>query len=298
MSSQPDRMSVPEPNVPVEADVPPVNERPTASRKAVIRRAGADGQVRPRSELLATEEPFDIRINAEGHEIKATVTMRTPGNDFELATGFLYAESVLGSKDDLSAVRYCQPQAEQQYNVVTVDLRGPMPEMATLDRMYYSGSGCGVCGKASIDRTALLGIPAQGEGPRVAPELLLSLPERLQKRRKLFDRTGGVHGAGVFDGQGNLECAREDVGALNAVDKVVGWALLQDRLPLADRILVVSGRAGYDLVQKALRAGAGILCADGAPSTLAVDLAARFGLTLIGYRSDGIDIYSGERRVG
>lgn len=289
---------MPEPKAPVDNEVGSTNERPTASRKVVIRRAGVDNQVRSRSEVLATEEPFDIRINAEGQEIKATVTMRTPGNDFELATGFLYAESVLDGKDDLSAVRYCQPQSEQQYNVVTVDLRGPMPAMATLDRMYYSSSGCGVCGKASIDQTALLGIPTQGEGPKVAPQLLLSLAERLRRRRKLFDKTGGVHGAGLFDAEGNLECAREDVDALNALDKVVGWALLQDRLPLADRILVVSGRAGFGVVQKALRAGAGILCADAAPSTLAVDLAARFGLTLIGYREDGLDIYSGERRVG
>jgi FdhD protein len=296
--SDSERVTLPKDNPISEPEAPAPNERPTASRKAVVRRAGADGQIRPRSEVLATEEPFDIRINAEGQEIKATVTMRTPGNDFELAAGFLYAESVLAGKDDLSAVRYCQPQTEQQYNVVTVDLRGPMPEMATLDRMYYETSGCGVCGRAAIDQTALRGIPAQGEGPKVPPELILSLPERLLRRRKLFDKTGGVHGAGLFDAEGKLECVREDVGAPNALDKVVGWALLQDRLPLADRILVVSGRASFDLVQKALRAGAGILCADAAPSTLAVDLAARFGLTLIGFGKHGFNVYSGERRVG
>lgn len=276
-----------------------MSERPAASRKSVVRRVGRHGQVRPGSEVVATEEPFDIRINAEGQEIKATVTMRTPGNDFELATGFLYAESVLSGKDDLSAVRYCQPQAEQQYNVVTVDLRGPMPEMATLDRMFYSNSGCGVCGKASMDQLALRGIPVQGDGLKVDSELILSLPERLRRGQKLFDKTGGVHAAGLFDAEGKLECVREDVGRHNALDKLVGWALLQDRLPLTDRILVVSGRASFELAQKALRAGAGMLCAVSAPSTLAVDLAGRFGMTLIGFlRDESFNVYCGEQRVG
>jgi FdhD protein len=276
-----------------------VSERPTATRKSMIRHVGGDGQIRPRSEVLATEEPFDIRINAEGQEIKATVTMRTPGNDFELATGFLYAESVLNGRDELAAVRYCQPQAEQQYNVVTVDLRGAMPEMATLDRMFYSNSGCGVCGKASMDQLAVRGIPAQGVGPKVSPELILSLPERLRKGQKLFDKTGGVHAAGLFDADGKLQAVREDVGRHNALDKLVGWALLQDRLPLTDHIVMVSGRASFELVQKALRAGAGMLCAVSAPSTLAVDLAARFGMTLVGFlRDDNFNVYCGEQRIG
>lgn len=275
-----------------------MNDRPAASRTGVVRQFRREGLVRPRSEVLATEEPFEIRLNAQGQEIKATITMRTPGNDFELAVGFLYAESVLAGKQDFHAVRYCQPQNEQQYNVVTVDLRGPMPDTATLDRNFYSNSGCGVCGKASLDQLAITGVPPLGEGPVVAPELILSLPDRLKKSQKLFAKTGGVHAAALFDGEGNLLAVREDVGRHNALDKLVGWALLQDRLPLTGHTILVSGRASFELVQKALRAGAGILCAVSAPSTLAVDLAARFGMTLVGFlRDDAFNVYAGEGRI-
>lgn len=272
--------------------------RPAAAQKIMVRRVLREGPPRPRSEVLATEEPFEIRLNAGGQEFKATITMRTPGNDFELAVGFLYAESVLSGKADLSAVRYCQPQKEQQYNVVTVDLRGPMPDTATLDRNFYSNSGCGVCGKASLDQLAITGVPPLGEGPKAASELILSLPERLQKGQRLFAKTGGVHAAGLFDAGGNLLCVREDVGRHNALDKLVGWALLADRLPLTDHLILVSGRSSFELVQKALRAGVGMLCAVSAPSTLAVDLAARFGMTLVGFlRDDSFNVYAGEGRV-
>lgn len=275
-----------------------MSERPTASRSGVVRRFRREGLNRPRSEVLATEEPFEIRLNAEGQEIKATITMRTPGNDFELAVGFLYAESVLAGKDDFYAVRYCQPQNEQQYNVVTVDLSGSMPDTATLDRNFYSNSGCGVCGKASLDQLAITGVPPLGEGPKLSLELILSLPERLKKGQKLFAKTGGVHAAGLFDAEGKLLAVREDVGRHNALDKLVGWALLQDRLPLTDHMILVSGRASYELVQKALRAGAGVLCAVSAPSSLAVDLAARFGMTLVGFlRDESFNVYTGEQRV-
>lgn len=275
-----------------------MSERPTASRSGVVRQFRRDALNRPRSEVLATEEPFEIRLNADGQEFKATVTMRTPGNDFELAVGFLYAESVLAGKQDLHSVRYCQPADEQQYNVVTVDLRGPMPDTATLDRNFYSNSGCGVCGKASLDQLAITGVPPLGEGPKLSPELILSLPERLHKGQKLFAKTGGVHAAGLFDAEGELLAVREDVGRHNALDKLVGWALLQDRLPLTGHTILVSGRASFELVQKALRAGAGVLCAVSAPSSLAVDLAARFGMTLVGFlRDEAFNVYTGEQRV-
>ena len=274
-----------------------MSERPGSFRRSVIRSFGRDGS-KPRTEVLATEEPMDVRIVAEGQEIKATVTMRTPGNDFELAAGFLYAESVLESKDDLAALRYCQPHDEQQYNVVSVHLRGLMPDTAALDRMFYVNSSCGVCGKASMDQLAVKGIPELGSGPKVGAELLLDLPNRLRKGQRLFARTGGVHAAGLFDSEGRLECVREDVGRHNAMDKLVGWALLQDRLPLTDSIVLVSGRASFELVQKALRAGVGMLCAVSAPSSLAVDLAARFGMTLVGFlRKDSFNVYAGEERV-
>lgn len=272
--------------------------RPGATRRSVVRRIGRDGRVQRSPEILATEEPFDVRINAGGQEIKATVAMRTPGNDFELAAGFLYGESVLSGKQDLAALRYCKPADEQNYNVVTVDLRGPMPETATLDRMFYANSSCGVCGKATLEQLEVIGVPRLGDGPRVSAELILSLPPRLRKAQKLFTKTGGVHAAGLFDAQGNLECVREDVGRHNALDKLVGWALLQDRLPLTGKIVVVSGRASYELVQKALRAGAGILCAVSAPSTLAVDVAAGFGMTLVGFlREDSFNVYAAEQRI-
>lgn len=275
-----------------------MSTRPTASRKGVVRQHRRDGLTRPKSEVMATEEPFEIRLNAEGQEIKATITMRTPGNDFELAVGFLYSESVLAGKQDFYAVRYCQPADEQQYNVVTVDLKGPMPDTATLDRNFYSNSGCGVCGKASLDQLAITGVPPLGEGPKVSPEFILSLPGRLAKGQKLFARTGGVHAAALFDADGELLAVREDVGRHNAMDKLVGWALLQDRLPLTDHVILVSGRASFELVQKALRAGAGIMCAVSAPSTLAADLAARFGMTLVGFlRDESFNVYTGEQRV-
>ncbi|HVL52130.1 MAG TPA: formate dehydrogenase accessory sulfurtransferase FdhD [Actinomycetota bacterium] len=275
-----------------------MSERPAASRPTVVRRVARDGKSRPRSETLATEEPLEIRLHAAGEERELTVTMRTPGNDFELATGFLYGESILTGKDDLIAVRYCQPQAEQQYNVVTVDLRGPVPETARLDRNFFTSSACGVCGKATLDQIEVTGVPDPGPGPRVSPETLLALPERLRRGQKVFSKTGGVHAAGLFDAEGDLECVREDVGRHNAMDKLVGWSFLQGRLPLSDRIVLVSGRASFELVQKALRAGAGMLCAVSAPSTLAVDLAARFGMTLVGFlRDESFNVYTGEERV-
>lgn len=276
-----------------------MSHRPGTSRRSTVQRVDRNGRVKARPEVLATEEPFDVRINAQGQEIKATVTMRTPGHDFELAAGFLYSEAVLGGKKDLASVRYCQPHDEQEYNVVTVDLRGPMPETATLDRLFYSSSSCGVCGKAALEQLEEIGVPALGSGPVVDPGLLLSLPDRMREAQKLLTKTGGVHGAGLFDAEGNLECVREDVRVHNAMDKLVGWAVLQDRLPLTDRIVVVSDRAGYDLVRKALRAGAGILCAVSAPSTLAIDVAARFGMTLVGFvREETFNVYAGEQRIG
>lgn len=272
--------------------------RPGASRSAVVRHVVRGGIRKPRSETLATEEPLDIRLNAGGREHPLSITMRTPGNDFELAAGFLYSESVIGSRDELEAVRYCQPHDEQQYNVVTVDLRGSMPDMDHTRRNFYASSACGVCGKATLDQIAVTSAPSLGPGPLASAELILSLPDRMKKAQKLFAKTGGVHAAGLFDAEGRLECVREDVGRHNAMDKLVGWAVLQDRLPLTDRIVVVSGRASFELVQKALRAGAGMMCAVSAPSTLAVDLASRFGMTLIGFlRQDSFNVYSGPERI-
>lgn len=226
------------------------------------------------------------------------MTMRTPGNDFELAAGFLYSEAILEGKAGLVSVRYCQPPAEQQYNTVTVDLRGPMPELDSLDRHFLTTSACGVCGKASLDQIAELGGPPLSEGPLVSGELLLSLPPRLRDAQTLFAKTSGVHAAALFDSQGNLECVREDVGRHNAMDKLVGWALMSDKLPLTDRIVMVSGRASFELLQKCLRAGSSLFCAVSAPSSLAVDVARRFGITLVGFlREGGFTVFAGESRI-
>jgi FdhD protein len=226
--------------------------------------------------------------------------MRTPGNDFELASGFLYGEGIISARADLDRVRYCvDPDVEQQYNAVTVDLRAPiMPDIGGLDRHFYTTSACGVCGKASLDAIAELGGPKLGPGPVLTEEAVLSLPDRLRDAQRIFERTGGLHAAALFDRDGHLIELREDVGRHNAMDKLVGWGLLEDRLPFTDHVVLVSGRASFELVQKALRAGAGFFCAVSAPSSLAVDVAKRFGITLVGFlRADGFNVYAGEERL-
>lgn len=275
-----------------------MSERPHSSVPAVVRRVTRDGTKR-RSDVVATEEPLEIRLKASGTEKTLAITMRTPGNDFELATGFLYGEGVLGSKDDLEGVRYCvDEKAQQQFNIATVDLRGPMPDIGGLDRHFYTTSACGVCGKTSLDQIAEVGGPPIGEGPRVSEELVLSLPQRLRDAQEVFEKTGGLHAAALFDADGDLECVREDVGRHNAMDKLIGWGLLEERLPFTDRIVLVSGRASFELVQKAVRAGVGFFCAVSAPSSLALDVARRFGMTLVGFlRPDGFNIYAGQERV-
>jgi FdhD protein len=279
--------------------VPWAKERPAASTPAVVRKFRRDGGSTRVPDALATEEPLEIRLTSGTEERVAALTMRTPGNDFDLAAGFLYSEGILAGKDDLYSVRYCQPPEEQQYNVVTVDLRGGMPELAHLDRHFLTTSACGVCGKASLDHIAELGGPPLGAGPVVSADLLLSLPARLAAGQRVFARTGGLHAAALFDAEGDLLCVREDVGRHNAMDKLVGWALLSEKLPLTDRIVMVSGRASFELVQKAVRAGAPIFCAVSAPSSLAVDVVRRFGMTLVGFlREDGFTAYAGETRIG
>ncbi|MEX2395191.1 MAG: formate dehydrogenase accessory sulfurtransferase FdhD, partial [Actinomycetota bacterium] len=190
------------------------------------------------------------------------------------------------------------PPATQLFNIATVDLRGPMPDIAGLDRHFYTTSACGVCGKASLDQIEEIGGPPIGAGPRVDASLIRSLPERLRADQKVFERTGGLHAAALFDADGNVLCVREDVGRHNAMDKVVGWGLLEDTLPFTERIVLVSGRASYELVQKAVRAGASIFCAVSAPSSLAVDVAQRFGITLVAFlRNASFNIYTGEERI-
>jgi FdhD protein len=259
-----------------------------------------DGVAKPRSDQLAAEEPLEIRINTGGTDHQNSVTMRTPGNDFELAVGFLTTEGVISGRDDVDQVRYCVGgPTEQQYNIVTVALRpGVAFDSERLRRNFYATSSCGVCGKASLEALEVREGPALPGGPVVDAALLAELPARLRQGQKLFDRTGGLHAAGLFTPDGTLVVLREDVGRHNAVDKLVGWMILEGRFPAGESLLAVSGRASFEIMQKALAAGIPIVAAVSAPSSLAVDLAERFGMTLAGFVREGsMNVYAGKERI-
>jgi FdhD protein len=210
---------------------------------------------------------------------------------------------VVGGRDDVGRLSYCtdpEIDAEQQYNIVNVGLTGgAMPDLHTLERHFMTSSACGICGKASLDALELRGCPVVPPGPAVDPAVLPRLPDALRERQGLFESTGGLHAAGLFTTGGELVALREDVGRHNAVDKLIGWALLDGRLPLSDHLLMVSGRSSYEILQKALAAGIPVVCAVSAPSSLAVDLARRFGMTLVGFlRGQRFNVYAGEERLG
>ncbi|MEV7829222.1 formate dehydrogenase accessory sulfurtransferase FdhD [Streptomyces subrutilus] len=272
--------------------------RVTERRRVVRIRNGTTG-VRP--DTLVAEEPLEIRLNGK----PLAITMRTPGDDFALAVGFLVSEGVLARPDEVRAVTYCEGAAEDgsnTYNVVNVQLASgvPVPDI-TLERNVYTTSSCGLCGKASLDavRTATRFPGATAaDAVRVPAGLLALLPDRLRAAQKVFDRTGGLHAAGLFTAEGELLDVREDVGRHNAVDKIVGRALQAGRLPLAGAVLLVSGRASFELAQKAVMAGIPVLAAVSAPSSLAVDLALESGMTLVGFlRGPDMNIYAGEQRI-
>ncbi|GAA0314207.1 formate dehydrogenase accessory sulfurtransferase FdhD [Streptomyces polychromogenes] len=267
-------------------------------RRRVIRVRGGSAGVRP--DTLVAEEPLEIRLNGK----PLAITMRTPGDDFALAVGFLVSEGVIARASDVRAVTYCEGAAEDgsnTYNVVNVQLAAgvPVPDI-TLERNVYTTSSCGLCGKASLDavRTATRFPGLAADPVRVPAGLLSVLPDRLRAAQKVFDRTGGLHAAGLFSAEGELLDLREDVGRHNAVDKIVGRALQAGRLPLAGAVLLVSGRASFELAQKAVMAGIPVLAAVSAPSSLAVDLALDSGLTLVGFlRGPDMNIYAGEERI-
>lgn len=274
-------------------------------RKSSVRLARLDGgRVTRHSarDQVATEEPLEIRLIAGGTPKTVAITMRTPGNDFELAAGFLFAEGVIAGLNDIAAISYCLDgdlAEDQLYNVVNVELRtAALPDITSLERYFHSTSACGVCGRASLELLELRGCSPLAAGPEIAAGLLHELPARLRDAQGLFTATGGLHAAAVFTGEGNLEAIREDVGRHNAMDKVVGWALLNSRLPLSQHAALVSGRASFELVQKALIAKVPIFCAVSAPSSLAVDVAERFNMTLIGFLRNGRgNVYSGLERI-
>ncbi|KOV55570.1 formate dehydrogenase [Streptomyces sp. AS58] len=270
--------------------------RVTARRRVLRIREGTSSY---RPDTLVAEEPMEIRVGGR----PLTVTMRTPGDDFDLAAGFLVGEGVVHAAHEVTAVRYCAgatADGGNTYNVVDVALApGVAAPDASLERNFYTTSACGLCGKASLDavRTTAAWSVA-GDPLRVGPELLSALPDRLRAAQKVFDSTGGLHAAGLFSGDGELLCLREDVGRHNAVDKVVGHALRSGLVPLRGTVLMVSGRASFELVQKAVMAGIPLLAAVSAPSSLAVDLAAESGLTLVGFlRGTSMNVYTGTERL-
>jgi FdhD protein len=257
-----------------------------------------DGVRSERTDALAAEEPLEIRVQGPGQEQRSVaVTMRTPGGDFELAVGFLFTEGLI-APGDVHRVAYCdtQPGEDQRYNIVSVTLARPL-DADRLNRNFYATSSCGVCGKAALDDIEVRCAPV-ADGPEVPSEVLLSLPEALRKAQKVFDRTGGLHAAGLFTPEGRPVSVREDVGRHNAVDKVIGEQVLADRVPLADHVLQVSGRLSFEIVQKAAVAGIPIVSAVSAPSSLAVEAGERFGMTLVGFvRGERLNVYTRPERV-
>jgi FdhD protein len=276
--------------------------RRRGSKSSVRVRVVEEGRIRVRPDTLATEEPMEIRLISGDVRRTAAITMRTPGADFELAAGFLYGEGIVRSPEDILKISYCVDadlDAEQQYNIVNVKLRGSRDyDLKSLERHFYTTSACGVCGKASLEQLELRGCPMSLPGPNVAAEVIYSLPEKLRKAQGLFEATGGLHAAALFDARGNLVALKEDVGRHNATDKLVGWALLEGRLPLSDHIVMVSGRSSFEILQKCLAAEVPVVCAISAPSSLAVDVARRFGMTLVGFlRGKRFNVYTGHERI-
>jgi len=275
--------------------------RPGSTARAQVHTVRGD-RVEVRTDFVAAEEPMEIRLLAGRDRHRVAVTMRTPGHDFELATGFLFGEGVLADRHEVARISYCLDpdlDPEQQYNIVNVFLRaGRLPDLGRLERHFYTTSACGVCGKATLEALRIRGCPVLGEGPVVDAAVLRTLPDRLRAAQGLFTATGGLHAAALFTQEGELVALREDVGRHNAMDKLIGWAFLEGRLPLRDHVVMVSGRASFELVQKAVVAGIPVFCAVSAPSSLAVEVARAFGLTLVAFlRGDRFNIYSGFERV-
>ena len=279
----------------------PIDARPGAETRAKV--LTFDGGVASSgTDSLATEEPLEIRVSIAGRSKTVAVTMRTPGADFELAAGFLFGEGVISERDQIVQISYCKDTdlpEEQLYNIVIVELDpSSSPDLRPLDRHFYTSSACGVCGKANLEAIAMRGTGRLHDEVGVPAAVLTSLPDALRASQRVFERTGGLHSAGLFGVDGTLIAAREDVGRHNALDKLIGWAVLEGLVPLRGRIVMVSGRSSYELAQKCVSAGVPILCSVSAPSSLAVDVAVEFGLTLIGFvRGDRMNVYAGAERV-
>ncbi|HVF46689.1 MAG TPA: formate dehydrogenase accessory sulfurtransferase FdhD [Pyrinomonadaceae bacterium] len=278
-----------------------------------VRRVGAK-QGAGSVDSLAVEEPLEIRVafRRDGKRLHRpiSITMRTPGNDAELAAGFLFTEGIITSPEQIEEIKHCGLKIGKvqdaigrasalNSNTIRVDLAdGVDIDLKRLERHFYTSSSCGVCGKSSIEalRSGVIDLPS--DGPDISGDVILALPDRLRAAQDVFERTGGLHASALFAADGELDIVREDVGRHNALDKVIGAKFLAGELPLNDRLLLVSGRTSFELVQKALMAGIPIMAAVGAPSSLAVELAAEYGMTLAGFVRDGrYNVYCGEQRL-
>lgn len=268
------------------------------SRPHVVKVVAGHGR-RNTIDSVAAEEPLEIRVSGR----RLAVTMRTPGDDFALAMGFLLSEGIITSRDDVVTARYCSggPMEENTYNIVDVVLAPHVPPMdVALERNVLTTSACGLCGKTSIDAVRTKSqYPVELDPLTLTEEQVIPLPEMLRAQQKVFEKTGGLHAAALFDGRsGELLVMREDVGRHNAVDKVIGWAVQEGRIPLSGHVLMVSSRSSFELTQKAIMAGIPVLASVSAPSSLAVEMAQESGLTLIGFlRGDSFVIYSGQHRI-
>jgi len=268
------------------------------SRRRIVHLDGERRVERP--DILVAEEPLEIRVDGR----PLAVTMRTPGDDFDLAAGFLVSEGVVSRAEHLRSIVYCAgatAEGVNTYNVLDVALAPGVPAPdPSVERNFYTTSSCGLCGKASLDAVRTSAVWDVADDPvRVDPAVLAGLPDTLRAAQRVFERTGGLHAAGLFDPAGRLLCLREDVGRHNAFDKVVGWALREGRLPLRSTIILASGRASFELVQKARMAGIPALAAVSAPSSLAAELAEDAGMTLVGFlRGTSMNVYAGAHRLG
>ncbi len=255
-----------------------------------------DGHLRRKDDYLAAEEPLEIRVGAD----PLSVTMRTPGHDRELAAGFLFTEGLIQRRDQIVTLQYAEPRdGTNPGNVIDAELTPEAaPDFAKMKRHFFAASSCGICGKASIDSIRSRVLAAPNPDFRFDAELLVTLPDALRSSQDAFRRTGGLHAAALFDSNGKLLVLREDIGRHNAVDKVIGWALLEGRVPLSDSVLLVSGRGGFEIVQKAIVGGVPVVASVSAPSSLAVQLARELHLTLIGFlRGRRFVMYAGEERM-
>ncbi len=258
-----------------------------------------EGRVRRKEDYLAAEEPLEIRIG----EHPLSVTMRTPGDDLDLASGFLLTEGLIQRREQIVALDHDpgdpENPAANRGNVVRVELDAEsMPDFEKMRRHFFAASSCGICGKASIDSVRARSMQPPNPDFRLDPEVLVKLPDKLRASQAVFGRTGGLHAAALFDAEGELLVLREDIGRHNAVDKVIGWAIRNDRMPLANVVLLVSGRGGFEIIQKAIVAGLPVVASVSAPSSLAVQLAREMSLTLIGFlRGRRFVVYAGDERL-